>query len=320
MLQTQLKSLATLLVIGGILTGVGSCRRKPAVPSVRVFHAAGFGPIITQIRDAAERDLHIKLETEGSGSQEACRKVTELGRTCDALVLADNRLVKHLLGKACTWRIDFAADEVVLGVGARAPNVAEAEKDWTAVILKENVRLARVDENLGPIGYRTLLVLKLAEQLGHTGIHDQFLKQCQVKVDDVERVPPLLRGGDIDYAFLYRSTCIAHGIRFIALDQRVNLSSPDVDYSQAVVQFAKLKSGNQEMVTVHGAACVWSIVQPRDAGNGDGGAVFIQYLLAGQSSVLDAAGFRPFTRAKFYGSKDDYTRFAAVADYAGEME
>ena len=50
---------------------------------------------LEQVRDDCRRDLGIVLKTEGSGSQEACRKVTELGRPCDLLVLADNQLVSR---------------------------------------------------------------------------------------------------------------------------------------------------------------------------------------------------------------------------------
>ena len=90
---------------------------------------------------------------------------------------------------------------------------------------------------------------------------------CSQIVDDVERLPPLLRSGQADYAILYRSTCIAHGIRYVELDPRVNLGSPDIDYTRAEVRFAKLKSGGQEMVTIRGSPIVWSMVRPADGGN-----------------------------------------------------
>ena len=304
----------TILIVGV------SCRRPAPAPALRVFHAAGFAPVIRQIRDTCERDLRLTLVAEGSGSQEACRKVTELGRACDVLVLADNRLVTELLGSTCSWRIDFATDAMVLGVGARAPHVAEAEKDWPGVLRLDDVRLARVDENLGPIGYRTLLTLKLQEHLGSPGLHDQVLARCRITVDDVERLPPLLRIGEIDYAFLYRSTGVAHGIRFIELDKRVNLESPEVEYGQVEVHFAKLKSGVREMVAMRGAPIVWSIVEPRGGTVSELADNFVKYLVSRQTGALESAGFHVLAKPKFHGPRDAYARFADVAEYAGVME
>ena len=45
--------------------------------------------MIDSIRDDVEDDLHIEIIAEASGSQVACRKVTELGKECDLLMLAD---------------------------------------------------------------------------------------------------------------------------------------------------------------------------------------------------------------------------------------
>lgn len=309
----------------GILVGLGfsaallSCDREVAAPTVVLFHAAGFGPVVRQIRDACERDLGITLQAEGSGTQEACRKITELGRACDVLVLADNRLVGEILGAACPWRIDFATDAMVLGVGVRAPRVADAERDWPAVILGDDVRLARVDENLGPAGYRTLLALKLQERLGCAGLHDGFLARCRMKMDDVERLVPLLRTGEIDYAFLYRSTAIAHGVRYIGLDKRVDLGAPDGDYGGVEVCFAKLKAGARESVAIRGAPIVWSVVEPRGSASPQRADRLVEYIIAKQAGALEGAGFRALTPPLFHGPRDAYARFSGVAEYGGGM-
>jgi molybdate/tungstate transport system substrate-binding protein len=305
-----------IAAIGLLLVATTSCGRRDDPHALRVFHAAGFAPFLEQIRGDCQRDLDVVLQTEGSGSQEACRKVTELGRPCDLLVLADNQLVAALLGVACRWRIDFATDECVLGIGTRAPGVEKAEKDWPAAVLDDRVRLARVNENLAPIGYRTLLALKLQERLGCPGLCERFVGKCSQTVDDVERLPPLLRSGQADYAILYRSTCIAHGIRYVELDARVNLGSPDVDYTGVEVRFAKLKSGTQEMIAIRGSPIVWSMVRPPDDQRHDP-AAFIHYILAKKAGDLDATGLRPLRRARFFGPADAYQRFRTVADHSG---
>jgi molybdate/tungstate transport system substrate-binding protein len=260
----------------------------------------------------------VTLLLEGSGSVEVCRKLTALGRTCDVLALADNRLVTELLPGVCSWRIDFAADELVLGVGVRAPHVEEAERDWAAAVLRDGLRLARANANTSPLGYRTLLALMLQERLGATGLHDGFLARCPKVLDDVERLSALLKSGEVDYAMVYRSTCVAHGIRWIALDPRVNLGSVDVDYSAARVSFPRLKAGAQEIVTVRGAPAVWTLTEPAGIAHPTAADAVIADLLT-RTVALDAVGLRPIHRPRFFGPRSIYPRFAAVADYAGEL-
>jgi molybdate/tungstate transport system substrate-binding protein len=236
------------------------------------------------------------------------------------VMLADNQLVTKLLGGVCDWRIDFATDEMVLGVGVRASNVEAAEKSWPEVVLGESISLARVDENLSPIGYRTLLALKLQERLTGGGLCDRFVAKCQKTVDDVERLPPLLKNGEVDYALMYRSTCVAHAIRYIELDKRVNLASPDIDCSGAEVRFAKLKSGAPETVVMRGAPIVWTLVQPRDAENRAAAVDFVRYFLSRKAGAMDATGFRPLKRPRFYGPPAPFERFRGLAEYGGELK
>ena len=156
-----------------VWTFAGCGRETPSTRDLRIFHAAGLTPVLDAVRGDAERDLGIRLQAEGSGSQVACRKLSELGRDADLVGVADAALVEALLNGVCSWRIDFANDEVVLAVGSRARYAGDAEEDWVSVLSGRDVRIGRVDENQGPIGYRTLLVWKLAEARG--GAKDAIL-------------------------------------------------------------------------------------------------------------------------------------------------
>jgi len=98
-----------------------SCNKRSAdTPTVvTVFLAAVFSQAWNVLRQDAEQQLKIELHGEISGSQEVCRKVTELGRECDLMLVADNQLFKEIASSYTTFRIDFAHDEIVLGVGIR---------------------------------------------------------------------------------------------------------------------------------------------------------------------------------------------------------
>jgi molybdate/tungstate transport system substrate-binding protein len=258
-----------------------------------------------------------EIYAEGSGSQMVCRKLTELGRTCDLVILADNELVAGMLGGVCSWRVDFATDEMVLAVGARAPNADLAEKDWPAALLAAGVKLGRADENQAPLGYRTLLVWKLQEQRGGpAGLGAKLKAKCAKVLDDAGRLTPLLQAGELDYAFVYRSTCIGHGVRFIALEKAVNLGSADGNYSGAEVTFEKLKAGAKETVTVKGAPICWTLSIPDPAGSGDAG--FANWMLHERAAVIEKNGLRPMSPPLYYGPADKHG--LVVARNAGALK
>ena len=286
---------------------------------MRVFCAAGFAPVLESVREDCRRELGIDLLMESSGSEVACRKLTELGRPCDLLLLADRDLVSRLLSGYCTWRIDFATDEIVLGVGIRAPGVSEAEKNWASVLLRDDVRLARADENLAPIGYRTLLVWALQERLGNPGLLDRLKKKCRAMVDDVERLAVLLKTGEIDYAFLYRSTCMTHSIRTITLDKRISLAAPDEDYSTTSVTFTRLKSGARQEVVVKGAPCAWTITIPEQCADKKSALQLLRYLVTRKQELLSQSGFTPIAPPNFYGDKAAWQPLAEGIEYSGSL-
>lgn len=294
---------------------------RPAPPparSLRIFCAPALTPLLDSIRSDLRRDRGIELLVEVSGSIVACRKVSELGRECDLLMLADSEPVGRLLGGVCSWRLDFAGDEVVLAVGTRAPEPERAEEDWARALLENDVRIGRVDENLGPIGYRTLQVWMLQEQNGYPGLAQRLLAKCVVVADDVGRLTPLLKTGELDYAFIYRSSCVAHDIRYIALDPRVNLGSDNVDYSSATVTFAVLRAGARESITVRGSPVVWTLTVPDRGADTKTAADFIRYLLEKGCDAIERNGFRPLRPAKYYGPASGLEPFAGLAVRAGE--
>lgn len=315
MAARPLMSFAIALLAG--CGGGSSSKPAPPAAAVRVFHAAGFTPVIDALRGPA-RGLGLELLAEGSGSQMACRKVTELGRRCDLLVLADNDLVARMLAGSTSWRLDFASDEMVLAVGSRAPNADLAERDWPAALLAPGTRLGRADENLAPVGYRTLLVWRLQERRGPAGLHDRLLAGCARKVDDVERLTPLLKTGELDYAFVYRSTCVNHAIRFVPLDRAVNLGSVDVDYSGAEVSFEKLKAGSRETVSVRGAPICWTLTAP-EPGLSDGAHRLIDLMLRERTGALERNGLRPLSPPLYYGPPERFGLFRDFARNAGEL-
>jgi len=205
---------------------------------------------------------------------------------------------------------------VVLGVGMRAKRIDDAEADWVDVLLDGGVSLGRVDENLGPIGYRTLLVWKLKEALGHPGLVEQLRSKSEKVVDHVLHLAVLLKAGDLDYGFLYRSTCVAHDIRFVPLEETINLGGSGRDYGSARLTIGTPGQDDEPAMAIAGSPITYSLAIPVSATHPQQASALIHYLLGRNRGGPDAQGYR-FFPPRFYGARDHYTSFRTLATYAG---
>ena len=146
-----------------------------------LFYAPFFSPAMSSIKPEMEKSMNTKIVSETAGSQILCRKVSDLGRECDVLILADETLFKSMASSKTSWRIDFAGDEMVIGIGRQAKYTDLAEKNWVQALLKPDTILGRVDESLAPIGFRTILTWNLLEKRGNPGLSGKLLKKEAVK-------------------------------------------------------------------------------------------------------------------------------------------
>ncbi|MCU0724198.1 MAG: substrate-binding domain-containing protein [Planctomycetes bacterium] len=282
------------VILAGLVAFAAACGKGPPRPleELRILHAAGLTPLVDALREDCARTLGIEIVNEPGPSQVVCRKISELRKPCDLLMLADPELVAELLGGVASFRIDFASDSMVLGVGRRAPLVDEAEADWPSVLLRDDVSLARADEEQAPTGYRTFFVWKLMEAKRPGLFAALRAKPAQV-VENVSILAALLESGSVDYAFLYRSTCLAQGIRFIELDPAVNLGNPETDYSAATLELPVRGTRGDRTLRVAGMPVYWCLTVPDAEGLPAKTRRFIEYLLMKRSGLLEALGLRP---------------------------
>jgi molybdate/tungstate transport system substrate-binding protein len=250
----------------------------------------------------------VQVRAEASGSQVAARKVSEYEREADLVLVADWHVIDDLLRPAhAAWNVGFASNEIVLAYSESSRHAAEIDGDnWPDVLLRDDVRVARVDENLAPIGYQTLLVWKLAERhyakrLAGRWLHDPLKKRASgnlVRADVVDVLP--LLGTEADYAFIYRSVAQGHNLPFVELPPEINLSDPAQAkfYAQASVAY----HNGTETVKVTGQPIVYGATIPTDAPNALAAEAFLALLWGNTGQeILRSQGFRPLVPARGLG-------------------
>jgi molybdate/tungstate transport system substrate-binding protein len=173
------------------------------------------------------------------------------------------------------------------------------EGNWYKILARKGVVWGHSDPNLDPCGYRSLMVLQLAEKHYQApGLYDQLIANRpkeNVRAKSVDLVA-LLETGNMDYAWEYLSVAVQHGLKYVVLPDEINLGNYKYDdfYKQAEVKVTGKKPGT--WMTRQGQSCTYGITIIKNAPNLEAAVAFMEYLMDpnGGLQVLKDMGQPPF--------------------------
>src|ERR1051326_9603991 len=116
--------------------------QEPGGPLV-VFNAGSLAYPFKALLDGFSRDHPgVHPMQESSGSLEAARKLTELGKVPDVLGVADYGVIAKLLMPAhATWYVTFASNAMVLAYSDHSVGAKEiTAENWWRILLRPAVR------------------------------------------------------------------------------------------------------------------------------------------------------------------------------------
>ena len=237
---------------------------------------------------------------ESSGSLEAARKLTELGKIPDVLAVADYGVIAKLLMPAQTsWYVTFASNAMVLAYSDRSAGAGEISgENWWRILLRPGVRWGNSDPALDPNGYRAHMVFQLAEAHYHQpGLARQLERAVPPRYirPSEAQLLALVQSGELDYAWSYRSLARTAGLRWVDLPPEVDLSDPARAgwYAQAVVRLPGAKLASTDSLEFRGEPIVYAMTIPAQAPHPATARAFVRFVLspAGQR-ILAQSGFR----------------------------
>jgi molybdate/tungstate transport system substrate-binding protein len=263
--------------------------------SIVVFNAGSLAKPIRELLEAFRR-AHPAVEPaqENSGSLEAARKLTDLGKVPDVLVVADYNVIPALLipGHA-SWYVLFARSEMVLAFADGAPAIDST--NWWQVLLRPGVRTGHSDPALDPAGYRTLMVYQLAERHyrrpGMAAKLAAAVPRRYVRPKSADLVA-LIQTGELDYAWEYEAVARQRGLRFVRLPREINLGDPALaaGYARAAVRVPA--GGGKDSVEIRGEAVAYAVTIPDSAPHPVTAAAFVKFLLSAEGRRrMEANGF-----------------------------
>ncbi|MBN2516404.1 MAG: tungstate ABC transporter substrate-binding protein WtpA, partial [Deltaproteobacteria bacterium] len=212
--------------------------------TLTMFHAGSLSVPFAAMEKAFEAKYpNIDLQREASGSQKAARKISDLKKPCDIMASADYKVIdKLLIPDFADWNVRFATNQLVLCYTDKSAYAKQVSaNNWYEILQKKGVIWGHSDPNLDPCGYRSLMVLQLAEKYYKIpDLYDKLIANRpkeNVRPKSVELVS-LLQTGNMDYAWEYLSVAVQHGLKYIILPDEINLGNYKFDdvYIQAVVK------------------------------------------------------------------------------------
>lgn len=156
---------------------------------------------------------------EAHGSAAVRRLLLNDMRDPDAVALADPRLFEGISRRATL----FATNALVLAYSPTSTYANEVQRDWSAAIQRAGVRLGRTDPEADPLGYRTVMALRLAESRYGVNARRVLSRSPTFRETDLLNA---VAGGKLDAAFCYRNMAIERGLPYVGLPDRIDFSDP----------------------------------------------------------------------------------------------
>jgi molybdate/tungstate transport system substrate-binding protein len=276
----------------------------------------------------------VDVQVEAHGSIQVIRHVTEIHDLVDVVVPADYSLIPMLMypntvpesGEPyADWYVEFASNRLALAYTERS-RYADAinDQNWYDIIARSDVKMGLSDPRFDASGYRTLMIVQLAE-----GIYKdptiferiflgQFKSPLSVKKEQdqtVIHVPEvlepseeanlvmrgssisliaLLESGDIDYAFEYESVIKQHGLSYVSLPDQLNMGDPDLedDYHriEVVLDFQRFSTVKP---IFEGATIGYGVTIPSNAPHPEEAQDFLAFLLGPEGEGIMRANDHP---------------------------
>ena len=267
-----------------------------------VFHAGSLTVPFAAIEKKFEAKYpQVDVLREAGGSTKMARLISEVGKAADIMASADYKVIdKSLIPDHAIINIRFASNQLVLCYTDKSKFADEINAhNWTEVLQRPEVIWGHSAPDLDPCGYRSLMVLQLAEKhLAQPGLYEKMLANRplkNVRPKSVELIS-LMQAGEMDYAWEYRSVAVQHGLKYISLPDEINLGNYKMDdlYKQAKVQVSGKKPGT--FITRTGQSITYGVTIIDAASNKPAAEAFLAYMLdpEGGLKILAEMGQPPF--------------------------
>ncbi len=314
------------------LTSQGCALMRREQIELKVICAGSLMVPFTEVARAYEAaNPHVKVLTEGHGSVQVIRRVTELGTEADVVAVADHSLIPAMMytvqmpdsdSSYADWTIKFASNTLGLGYTSGSRYADEINVDnWYEIVSRPDVKLGVPDPRFDACGYRALMASWLAGLLYEDNdiFHDVLGDfdypivphiedgQCTIMVPEIIRPQTvsvrgssvvllgILESGDIDYAFEYKSVAQQRNLHFLEFPPAINLGSDDfksLGYDLRVrIDYQRFASLIPDFVCQE---ILYGVTIPENSPHPEVALDYVKFLLGPEGQRIFAEQHQPF--------------------------
>ncbi len=283
-----------------VLTVPPAGAQSAVVGPLVVFNAGSLAKPFNDLLQAFERKFPgVEMAQENSGSLEAARKLTELGKIPDVLAVADRDVIpKLLVPRFASWDAMFARTAMVLAYTDRSEGAEDiTATNWWRVLQCPQVRWGHSDPTLDPAGYRSLMVFQLAErhyrQPGLAARLSAAIPSRHIRPKSADLIA-LLQVGELDYAWEYEAIARRHGLRYLALPREINLGDTGLAdvYAHASVRLPGVSRRGKDSVEFRGEPIGYALTIPTSAPHPETARAFVRFVFSPEGkTILEKNGF-----------------------------
>lgn len=274
---------------------------------------------------------HVDVLTEGHGSVQVIRQVTELEAEAGVVAVADHSLIPAMMytvempdgdSSYADWTIKFASNTLGLAYTSSSRYRDEINADnWYEILSRPDVRLGISDPRFDACGYRAMMACWLASQLyvdddifrDVLGDFDYPIvpqvedRQCTILVPELVKPQKvsvrgssvvllgILESGDIDYAFEYKSVAKQRNLHFVELPPEINLGS---DAFQSLGYDVRVRIDYQRFASlIPDFVCqeiLYGITIPENSPHRAEALRYLEFLLGPEGQRIFAEQHQPF--------------------------
>ena len=217
-----------------------ACADRAPKPPITIFAAASLARPLRSLTDSFQRQQRVPALVEIGGSLEHARKVTDLGRIPDVIMLVDDDVMASLVPGHLGWYVRFATNRLGIAYGQRSRSRDSITADnWWTVLARPDVRVGRADPSVAPAGKHAVnLVRRIDSYYSRPGIGEAVMARALQRYvrPNATELAALLETGEVDYIIDYESVALQYGFDFLALPQDL---SPAILYGIGVPRLAR---------------------------------------------------------------------------------
>lgn len=315
------KAMAVIVLIiiavigGGLYAYQSSSDQNKTV--LKIYHAGSLSALMNATAKKFEAEHpNVDVQLESYGSADAIKQITDLNRSGDIVAVADYGLIdKRMIPNYADWNLQFAKNEMVIVYSNKSKYSDQINsQNWYQILEKPDVTFGFSDPNADPSGYRSVMMIQLAESYyNDSTIFDKLVanntaitsekngtgyaikapsninptSKVMIRPKEVDLMQSV-ESGSLDYLIIYKNVADQHkssGVKYVELPDKLQIKDTQYESDYKKISLTQNSDTNKSKV-VKLSPIVYGITVVKNSSNYDLSVEFVKLLISSEGTQL----------------------------------